>query len=197
MAKPMAVLPLLASSTILPDVNSPAASACSIIFSAMRSLTEPPGFNPSSFTSTSTPGTRFRRLIRTRGVFPTNSRTELTLRGVIALSLTNHVGSRPWASSLPCAKEFRHNTDATPLNLLDCRRVSRYVSFIACFCDTVDGKKGIKRAICGLPDGSGCIRRSGGKARLLRGFARRGQGLRESWDRFSDLPGTIHPRTAK
>ncbi len=79
MARPMAVLPLLASSTILPGVSSPVASACSIILSPMRSLTDPPGFINSSFTRTSTPGTGFMRLMRTSGVFPTNSRTELTL----------------------------------------------------------------------------------------------------------------------
>ena len=82
----MAVLPLLASSTILPGVSSPVASACSIIVRAMRSFTEPPGFIISSFTRISTPGTGFMRLIRTSGVFPINSRTELTLYGNMTIT---------------------------------------------------------------------------------------------------------------
>ena len=83
MARPMAVLPLLASSTILPGVSWPVASACSIIRRAMRSFTEPPGLSTSSFARTSTPGTGFMRLMRTSGVLPTNSSTDLTLRSIM------------------------------------------------------------------------------------------------------------------
>ena len=83
MARPMAVLPLLASKTVLPGVNWPAASARSIIIKPIRSFTEPPGFRDSSFTRNSTPGAGFIRLMRTSGVFPTSSRTLFTLRSVI------------------------------------------------------------------------------------------------------------------
>ena len=49
MARPMAVLPLLASSTILPGVSSPAASACSIIFRRDAVLDRAPGIQPLQF----------------------------------------------------------------------------------------------------------------------------------------------------
>ncbi len=85
MARPMAVLPLLASRTILPEVSSPLASACSIIRRAMRSLTDPPGFRISSFARSSTPGTGFMRLMRTSGVSPIRSSMEWTFAGIVTI----------------------------------------------------------------------------------------------------------------
>ena len=46
MAKPMAVLPLLASRTILPGVSSPLASACSIIVQCDAVLDRAAGIQP-------------------------------------------------------------------------------------------------------------------------------------------------------
>jgi hypothetical protein len=46
----MPVLPLVGSMTIMSLVSCPDCSACSIMYLAMRSLTEPPMLNFSSFT---------------------------------------------------------------------------------------------------------------------------------------------------
>ena len=57
MARPMAVLPLLASSTILSGRQLAAGFGLSDHRQADPSLTEPPGFIVSSLTRSSTPGT--------------------------------------------------------------------------------------------------------------------------------------------
>ena len=50
MARPMPVLPDVGSMIVAPGFSFPAFSADSIMFMAMRSLTDPPGFIPSTFT---------------------------------------------------------------------------------------------------------------------------------------------------
>ena len=69
MARPMPVLPLVASTTVCPGRNAPERSASSMIARAMRSLTEPIGLNDSSFANTLTPGGASLPR-RTRGVLP-------------------------------------------------------------------------------------------------------------------------------
>src|SRR3982751_4261830 len=69
----MPVLPLVASTIVVrPGSIRPSASAASIIATPMRSLTDPPGLDISSFAYSSTPSgtTRVRRTI---GVRPTCS----------------------------------------------------------------------------------------------------------------------------
>ncbi len=78
MARPIPVLPLVASITVCPGLSSPDFSAASITPSARRSLTEPSGLNASILTNRFTPGGA-SRLIRTTGVLPTVSRILLNL----------------------------------------------------------------------------------------------------------------------
>ena len=59
-----------------PRVRIPSRSACSIIASAMRSLTEPPGFWPSSFMRIRTSGLGLSAVMSTSGVLPMRSRTD-------------------------------------------------------------------------------------------------------------------------
>ena len=73
MARPMPVLPLVASITVCPGLSSPDFSAASITPSARRSLTEPSGLKASILTNTFTPcGASL--LIFTTGVLPIVSR---------------------------------------------------------------------------------------------------------------------------
>ncbi len=79
MASPTPVLPEVGSTITPPGRSLPSRSARSIMRSAMRSLTEPPGFRYSTLTSTfgvfATPSTTdFRRI---KGVFPITSVSEL------------------------------------------------------------------------------------------------------------------------
>src|SRR5262249_9986195 len=75
MARPMPVFPDVPSTIVPPGLRSPARSASSIIFTAMRSLIELPGLNVSIFARTvplTTP--LVMRLMRTIGVSPMASR---------------------------------------------------------------------------------------------------------------------------
>src|SRR6185295_9169452 len=75
MARPMPVLPEVPSMIVPPGLRSPARSASSIIFTAMRSLIELPGLKVSTLASTvplTTP--LVMRLMRTIGVPPIASR---------------------------------------------------------------------------------------------------------------------------
>ena len=72
----MPVLPDDGSIRVAPGVSVPSASAASIMARAMRSLTEPPGFCPSSFMRMRTSGLGLRGEMSTRGVLPIRSRTE-------------------------------------------------------------------------------------------------------------------------
>src|SRR3954452_12372707 len=71
----MPVLPDDGSSNVCPGVRTPSFSACSIIASAMRSFTDPPGFWPSSLASSRTLGFGLSWLTSTSGVLPIRSRT--------------------------------------------------------------------------------------------------------------------------
>src|SRR6202034_3258023 len=79
MASPTPVLPEVGSTITPPGLSLPARSAVSTMRSAIRSLTEPPGFRYSTFTRTfgvlATPAvTDFSRI---SGVFPITSVSEL------------------------------------------------------------------------------------------------------------------------
>src|SRR5581483_7939440 len=70
----MPVFPEVGSRMIRSGVSSPEASAASIIRLAIRSLTEPDGFCPSSLAHSRTPGFGDMRGMPTSGVFPIASR---------------------------------------------------------------------------------------------------------------------------
>ena len=76
MAMPMPVLPDEGSIKVWPGSRMPSFSASSIIDSAIRSFTEPPGFCPSSLMKRRTPGFGLSGLMSTSGVLPIRSRTE-------------------------------------------------------------------------------------------------------------------------
>ena len=87
MARAMPVFPEVESMIVFPDRSAPRASPSSIILRAGRSLTEPPGLNPSSLPKSRTPGatpSRTRR-ISTRGVLPTSSNVEAAESGPLRL----------------------------------------------------------------------------------------------------------------
>ena len=69
MAKPIPVLPLVASITVCPGLRVPVFSACSITPSASLSLTELMGLNASDFTYRLTPGGASLLILMT-GVLP-------------------------------------------------------------------------------------------------------------------------------
>src|SRR4029453_15063556 len=71
----MPVFPLVGSRSSRPGSSSPEASAASIIAFAIRSLSDPVGFWPSSFAKTRTEGFGERRPSSTSGVCPTKSRS--------------------------------------------------------------------------------------------------------------------------
>ena len=73
---PMPVLPDDGSISVWPGLRMPSFSASSIMDSAIRSLTEPPGFCPSSLMRSRTSGFGLNGLISTNGVFPISSRAE-------------------------------------------------------------------------------------------------------------------------
>ena len=70
MAMAMPVLPEVGSRIVLPGARSPRSSALAIMFSAGRSLTEPPGLQPSSLQRTCTPGFVPAFMSSTSGVLP-------------------------------------------------------------------------------------------------------------------------------
>src|SRR5512133_1447260 len=80
MARPTPVLPAVGSMMVLrPGLIWPRASAARIMPTPMRSFTLPPGFRYSSFEKSWSSGAK--RVRRSRGVFPTRSRTESTTGG--------------------------------------------------------------------------------------------------------------------
>ncbi len=76
MARAMPVLPEDDSSTTDPGPSRPSFSASSIMALAARSLTEPPGFWPSSLARMRTVRLGLSAETSTSGVLPTRSRTE-------------------------------------------------------------------------------------------------------------------------
>ena len=71
------MLPLVGSTIVPPGLSAPEASASSIIRSAMRSFTEPPGLKYSTLARTVAAIPSVTRLRRTSGVLPTRSIREL------------------------------------------------------------------------------------------------------------------------
>src|SRR2546430_1742680 len=83
MASAMPVLPEVESRIVLPGTSRPRARPSSIILTAGRSFTEPPGLNPSSFAHIRTPAatpSRTWRISRS-GVLPTRPATERAASG--------------------------------------------------------------------------------------------------------------------
>src|SRR3954471_18983516 len=76
MARPMPVFPDDGSRSVCPGVSVPSASASLIMLRAMRSLTEPPGFWPSSLARMRTAGLGLSWLTSTSGVLPMVARIE-------------------------------------------------------------------------------------------------------------------------
>src|SRR6185503_18034510 len=85
-ARPMPVLPDVESRMVFPGTSVPAARPASIIFFAGRSLTDPPGLNPSRFANSRTSSGMPSRTARisTIGVFPTRSSTERAATNAVA-----------------------------------------------------------------------------------------------------------------
>src|SRR5262245_53252293 len=83
----MPVLPLVGSRRRRPGSSSPDASAASSIALAMRSLSEPLGFWPSSFANRRTDGLGESRASSISGVDPTRSRSDA---GRVLASSTCH-----------------------------------------------------------------------------------------------------------
>src|SRR5437764_13932342 len=82
----MPVLPDVESRIVFPGTSAPRASPSSTILSAGRSLTEPPGLNPSSLPKIRTPGASPSRIFRssTSGVLPTSWSADGTVSGPVA-----------------------------------------------------------------------------------------------------------------
>ena len=78
MASPTPVLPLVGSTMVPPGFSSPSRSAASIILTAIRSFTEPPGFRYSTLASTSGLASPVTRVSCTSGVLPTRSMSDVT-----------------------------------------------------------------------------------------------------------------------
>ena len=72
----MPVLPLVGSTIVPPGCSAPEASASSIIRTAMRSFTEPPGLKYSTFATTVAAMPSVTERSRTSGVSPIRSTTE-------------------------------------------------------------------------------------------------------------------------
>src|SRR5713101_866863 len=81
MARPIPVLPLVGSTTVAPRLSAPRRSASSIMATAIRSLTLPPGFSDSILARTAAPSLLGSRLSFTSGVPPTTSSTEAAIFG--------------------------------------------------------------------------------------------------------------------
>src|SRR3954454_11827101 len=81
MARPTPVLPEVGSMMVPPGPSSPSRSAASIIATAGRSLTLPPGFVVSSFATIWHCNPSVTRRRRTSGVLPTRSRSESAISG--------------------------------------------------------------------------------------------------------------------
>jgi hypothetical protein len=84
-ASAMPVLPLVASTIVVrPGSIRPSASAASIIATPMRSLTEPPGLNISSFANSDADASGRRRVSCTIGVRPTQSAMLIGIEAITA-----------------------------------------------------------------------------------------------------------------
>ena len=102
MASAMPVLPDDGSMIVRPGVRVPSASASWTIRQAMRSLTEPPGFWPSSLARIRTSGLGLRLLTSTIGVLPMRSSTEAkTAMEREILNPSDQVDNATGSSSIP------------------------------------------------------------------------------------------------
>src|SRR5699024_6534802 len=104
MARPTPVLPEVGSTTVPPALNLPSASARSIIFNAIRSLMDPPGFINSHLTRmvgfTSVP----MELSLTNGVLPIKSRIVSAYLGVTDVGCLSLIWSTlPSVAMLRCS----------------------------------------------------------------------------------------------
>src|SRR4029453_9172508 len=119
-ARPIPVLPLVGSTTVAPGLSTPRRSASSIMATAMRSFTLPPGLSDSSLPSTVAPPGRGMWFSRTSGVAPISSSTEPATRGrlnrpvvvfsIIVLSLSETLV--PWQKK---SNVIHRPRDAAPL----------------------------------------------------------------------------------
>src|SRR4051812_27337630 len=107
MARPMPVLPLVASTTVWPGVSVPSASAASMMASAMRSFTELMGLKASSLTNSSTWDGAMRDSLTT-GVRPIVWRMLSYFMGFLARDELKNTGSRQEGS---CACRGRRPAD--------------------------------------------------------------------------------------
>src|SRR6266851_442644 len=100
------VLPEVESMIVLRCVSSPRCSPSTIIESAARSFTEPPGLNHSALAYTSSPGnSRSNSLTRSSGVLPISPMMPaLTVRCAIS---SQHRNQRLPAANPPLSKEVR------------------------------------------------------------------------------------------
>src|SRR4029453_18128119 len=120
MASPIPVLPLVGSTTVAPGRSAPRRSASSIMATAMRSFTLPPGLSDSSLPSTVAPPGRGMWFSPPSGVAPIRSSTEPATRGrlnrpvvvfsIIVLSLSETLV--PWQKK---SNVIHRPRDAAPL----------------------------------------------------------------------------------
>ena len=86
------MFPDVGSTIVPPGANAPVASASRIMPNAVRSLIEPPGFIPSTFTHSSADSRSTRRDRRTTGVRPIVA----SIRASIRASLTERSPNDHW-----------------------------------------------------------------------------------------------------
>src|SRR5688572_20183052 len=110
MARPMPVLPLVASITVCPGLSLPVRSPSSITPSASRSFTEPSGLNASIFTYSSAPGGASLPILTT-GVFPIVSRM------FAYLAISGHLEKSGSAHAAADAHRHHHELRAAALAL--------------------------------------------------------------------------------
>src|SRR6266568_1977587 len=116
MASEMPVFPDVGSRMILSGVSEPSASACSTILLAMRSLSEPVGFEPSSFAHSLTLGFGDRRGMPTSGVLPMASRMSFArMRGDYPRTVTTDPGT--YCSAPGDGGEDRHGVAVLDVRL--------------------------------------------------------------------------------
>src|SRR5262245_4479388 len=118
MASAMPVLPDVESRIVFPGTRSPRASPSSIILTAGRSFTDPPGLNPSSFAKSRTPEatpSRSRR-ISASGVFPTSWSADGTARGPSAGDVGRESAARAGCigRTLPTSGDRRDDRELVP-----------------------------------------------------------------------------------
>src|SRR5438477_1872402 len=97
----MPVFPDVGSTIVSPGFSRPADSAASIIASAIRSLTLPPGFKDSILPSSSAPPTGVTRASRTIGVLPIRSSTLSAMPSCLVATVSLRIVSDDIAPAYP------------------------------------------------------------------------------------------------